>query len=494
MEQRYDLCIIGGGPAGYTAAVRALDFNKKVVVVEKNRLGGAGLHDGALSSKTLWELAKDVRNLQSGGRGYKVSAFDIDYQEVIQTMYAAVAQREGQLQHQFSKFERQIFPDDFRYIQGVARLLSSTKVLINKLGGESETIEADNILLATGSRPRYLPNIPIDEKIIVTSDGVGSFEHFPESLVILGAGVVGCEFAAIFSNFGKTKVFLIDKADTILPFEDTDITQLAASHLEQSGVVIHHNSSLHSMSIEDGRVKYVLNYVDGRQETHYAEKALVSIGRVSNIEDLGLAEVGVHVNERGAFKCDDTRTEVPNIYAAGDLTADICLANVAEMEGRHAVEKMFGGKMERLKYDNVSTIMFLHPEIAGVGMNEIQAQRANIPYRVATYSYEYISRAICMRNTNGLFKIIVTDDDEMRILGMRAIGVQASSSIEGVALLIALEKGIEELAELPHPHPAITEGVQECARMLLGRSIIKPNLFSNLRCSRNINGVYSDFC
>lgn len=492
--ESYDVCVIGGGPAGYAAAMRALDYKKSVIIIEKNRIGGAGLHDGALSSKTLWELSKDIRNLQQRGRGYEVSNFKVDYQEVIRTMYAAVFQRESQLLHQFQACEKMDDGTNFRLVRGTGRFESPNQICIEKEEEEPERIWAENVIVATGSRPRKLPSIPIDEKIIVTSDGISSFETFPESMVILGAGVIGCEFATIFSNFGKTKVYLIDKADTILPFEDPDITRIAAKHLEDAGVVIHHNSSLHSMTIENGRVKYILNYVDGRQETHYAEKALVSIGRVSNIEDIGFDKIGIKVNERGVFTCNDTQTEVPNVYAVGDITADICLANVAEMEGRHAIERIFGNKKEPLQYDNISTIMFTLPEIAGVGMNETHARRHNIPYRVATYSYEYIGRAICMRNTNGMFKIIVTDDEEMRILGMRAIGLHASSSIEGVALLIALKKGIRILADLTHPHPAITEGVQECARMLLGESIMKPNLFKNLRCGRTVNGVYSDLC
>jgi dihydrolipoamide dehydrogenase len=196
--------------------------------------------------------------------------------------------------------------------------------------------------MAVGSRPRYLPHIPIDEKIILTSDGVSSLPDFPRSIVILGAGVIGCEFATIFSNFGKTKVYLIDKEERILPFEDEDISHAVAANLEGNGVVIHRGSSLEKMSIVDGKVEYVLNFKDGRKETHTVEKALISVGRVSNCENLGLEAAGVVLNDRGCIDDEHTRSNVPNIYAVGDFTADISLVNVGELEGRHAVERMFG--------------------------------------------------------------------------------------------------------------------------------------------------------
>jgi dihydrolipoamide dehydrogenase len=345
-------------------------------------------------------------------------------------------------------------------------------------------------MLATGSRPRKLPNIPIDEKTIVTSDGIESFEEFPKSLVILGAWVIGCEYATIFSNFGKTKVYLIDKADRILPFEDEDLANMVASSFEKNGVTIHANASLVSMDIVDGQVEYVLKYKDGSQETFRVDKALLSIGRVPNTEDLGLEELGVKMDDRGYIIADDTQTTVPNIFAAGDITANIALVNVGEREGRHAVVRMFGPPVKPIVYRNISTIMFLNPEVAAVGMNEQDCAAQDRPIRVAKIDYSCIPRAIAMRKTQGFFKIIVTDDDEMRILGMRAVGEHASSAIQAVALLIYMNKGIRELADMIHPHPSIIEGIQECVRMLLGKSIFKSSVFKDkLKCYRCYRGV-----
>ena len=320
----------------------------------------------------------------------------------------------------------------------------------------------------------------------MTSDGISSLGEFPESLVILGAGVIGCEFATIFSNFNKTKVHVISKDERILPFEDPDLARVIEANLEANGVLIHRQSKLEKMEIVDGRVEYILEHPDGRKEVYHAEKALVSVGRIPNIENTGLRELDVELSAAGHIVDNDTQTSIANIYAVGDITADIALVNVGELEGRHAIEKIYGKPKRQMLYENISTIMFLNPEVAGVGMNEQQAQKAGLNYRC-------IPRAVAMRNTQGFFKILVTDDEQMKILGLRAVGEHASSAIQAVALLIATEKGIDELAELIHPHPSIIEGIQECIRMLLGKSIYKPYIFQQyLNCKHYRDGQYID--
>ncbi|MGY8953822.1 MAG: pyridine nucleotide-disulfide oxidoreductase, partial [Flavobacteriales bacterium] len=189
----------------------------------------------------------------------------------------------------------------------------------------------------------------------------------------------------------------------------------------------------------------------------------------------------------------ETQTSLENIYAVGDFTADIALVNIAEMEGRYAVERMYDAIDAPMSYDNISTIMFLNPEVAGVGKNESQCRKEGINYKMALMDYRFVNRAIAKRRCQGFFKLIVTDDDEMKIIGLRAVGDQASTTIESVALLIALKKGVRELANIIYPHPAITEGLQECARMLLGKSIVKPQVFNRqLKCYRFKDGRIED--
>ncbi|MTI25995.1 dihydrolipoyl dehydrogenase family protein, partial [Fulvivirga kasyanovii] len=403
----------------------------------------------------------------------------------------AVEERKSLLHEHMAMLSTSCFADLLTYKVGIAKLLTPNEVEIT---GENETeiVWADYIILATGSRPRKLPDIPIDEKIILTSDGIEQMDHFPESMVILGAGVIGCEFATIFSGFGKTKVHLIDKGDRILPFEDTDVVKVIERNMENNGVHIHRNSRLTRMDIVHGRVEYELEYDDGSHEIFNVEKALVSVGRVPNYEKLWENGVNIVLSKRG-IEDNETQTSVSNIYAVGDITADIALVNVGELEGRYAVEKIFGEPKRKLIYENISTIMFLNPEVAGVGLNEIQAAERGIAYKVVTLDYGCIPRAIAKRNTQGFIKLLVTNDEDMKILGMRVVGNHASSAIQAVALLISMDKGIDELAECVHPHPSITEGIQECVRMLLGKSMFKPDaLRGKLSCKTYTNGEYAD--
>jgi dihydrolipoamide dehydrogenase len=246
------------------------------------------------------------------------------------------------------------------------------------------------------------------------------------------------------------------------------------------------------MTIVNGRVEYELEYTDNTRQIFNVEKALVSVGRVPNLEELWDDKVGINTSKRG-IENNDTQTNISNIYAIGDLTADISLVNVGELEGRYAVERIFGKPDRKLVYENISTIMFLSPEVAGVGLNETQAKEKGMEYKVVTLEYSTISRAIAKRNTQGFIKLLVTNDNQMKILGMKVVGNHASSAIQAVAVLISMNKGIEELAECVHPHPSITEGIQECVRMLMGKSLLKPLALSGrLSCRRFVSGQYED--
>jgi dihydrolipoamide dehydrogenase len=483
--EKYDLVVIGGGPAGYAGAMRAIDFRKKVLLVEKNRVGGAGVFDGVLTSKTLWEYSMKMNTIRE-----TIPEFRPKFADVTKTVKEAVYERKTQMTVHLSLLENITENRLFYYERGRARLLGKNEVEITFDNGKKKIVWAEFILIATGSRPRYLPHIPIDEKIIVTSDGVKNFTEFPKSMVVLGAGVIGCEFATIFSNFGTTKVYLIDKADRILPFEDEDIAKTICDSLQQNGAVVHSGASLVRMEIKNGKVEYELQYKDKANEIITVDKALVSVGRIPNIEDLGLENAGIRLADRGGIWDDDTQTNVSNIYAAGDVTSEIALVNVGEREARHAVVRMFGPAIKPISYKNISSIMFLNPEVGAVGMSEQDCHKAGMPVKVVKLDYSVNARAIAMRKTKGFFKIIVTNDNGMRILGMRAVGEHASSAIQAVAYLVHTNQGIRELADMMHPHPSIIEGIQECLRMLLGKSIYKSSVFKDkLKCYLCENGV-----
>ena len=485
----FDVCVIGAGPAGYAAAMRAWDYGKRVCIVEKGPLGGAGIHNGALSSKTLWELSRDYQLALRRDRGFVAHRVEIDFAQVCHAVESAIAEKVGQLERQVEALERPLVgrQGSITHVRGTASFLDPHRVYVRGTDqGDDHVITAHHVVLATGSKPRELPGMPIDGQYIVSSDQLMRLDCFPRSLVIVGAGVVGCEFATIFANFGQTKVYLIDRADRILPFEDEDIAQVCTTRLEAKGVTIHHKCQLVDLKVVDGSVHYTIRHDTGGVETIVVERALISVGRVPNTQGLDVEKAGLCLTDRGHLEDDDTRTCVPHIHAVGDVTLDLALVSVAEIEGRRAADRMFGGDPDQpISYDNVPTIMFLDPEVAGVGLNEQQAQARRVPYRVAVYDYSLVNRAIAMRAASGFVKLLVSDDEEMRILGMRALGVHASTSIETVSLMISQGRSVRDLAELLHPHPAVTEGLQDCVRMLLGSSVMKPEVFrAELRISR----------
>lgn len=470
--------------------MRAIDLKKKVCLIERKKVGGTGIYNGALSSKTLWEVSEKVFDINETVVKRNDEKIELSWADVQQTMREAVFDRKIQYSAHIKLLQEESSQKLFSYERGTGKMLNNHEVEITDSKGEKKVIYTENIVIATGSRPRTIPNIKVDGEAIMTSDQIHDIKDYPKSLVILGAGVVGCEYATIFSNFGKTKVYMIDKANRILPFEDEDIAGLVARNLRDKGVTIHHDAELKRMETVDGEVEYEIEDKDGNIEVIRVEKALLSIGRIPNVENIGMEEAGVRMSKRGYhIGDDDTRTNVPNIYAVGDASGRIALVNMGELEGRHAIKKMFFPDSPPLSYTNVSTIMFLHPEVATVGMNEKQCMEKGLSVKVVKIDYSLIARAIAMRKTKGFFKIIVTDDDEMKILGMRAIGEHASSAIQAVALLIKMDKSVTELAELVHPHPSIIEGIQECVRMLLNKSVFKSAVFNDgLKCYRLANG------
>lgn len=463
--------------------MRAIDLGKSVALVEQAKVGGTGIYNGALASKTLWELSHRVATTNEVARDRGREPFRLSWDEVAKTLNEAQFERKYLYSCHMQMLA--VRPAEagprFRHFRGKAAFAGPHAVEVRR-EDLTTLVEADHFIIATGSRPRTLPTVPVDERRILSSDGIFSIRDFPKSIVIIGAGVIGCEFATIFSNFGATKVHLIDRAPRILPFEDEDVSGLVARNLERKGVVIHHQARLEHIAAEPDAVRYLLRYDDGNAEEVAVEKALLSVGRIPNVDFLGLERAGVDRDERGHVVLEGTISSQPHIHVVGDAMGANMLVNIGELEGRSAVERIWGALQGPLNQQQVSTIMFLEPEVAGVGLNEQDCRARNIAHRTARIDYSCLARAIAMRRTNGFFKLIVADNEEMSVLGMRAVGEHASSAIQAVALMMSTGMGIRQLADLVHPHPSIIEGVQECARMLLGTSIFKPEVLNDRMC------------
>lgn len=487
--EKFDLCVIGCGPGGLAGAMRALDLGKHVCIVEKAQVGGAGVMWGALASKTMWELSKDFAVANAKDRGYTVQNLEANYTLVRQAVLAAIREKQAHIRLQLKAFaaDRYDGPGSITFKRGNARIESRNRVVISRQSGKTVTIGTDNILICSGSKPRQLPHIPVDQCRILDSDGILRLKTFPKRMMIIGAGIVGCEYATIFSNYGQTEVLVVDHKERILPFEDEDVSDFVSQNLIQNGVTILHSSRLEKVETTQNGVTVFLADNKGNIRQESVDVLLLSIGRVPSTHDLGLENVGITPDERGFLVVTQDCRVGANIYAAGDITLHPALVNLAESEARHAVKRMFGDICEPQSYDNISTVMFFKPPVAAVGLNEKECREKKIAYKVGVYANALLPRAIAMRSTDGFVKIIISREEPYKILGMRAAGPQASNTIMTIAMLIDLDTRLEEALKTSHPHPTISEGIQECLRMLLGKSIYKPSVFPHLASIRTWN-------
>jgi len=479
--EKYDLCVIGCGPGGFAAAMRALDLGKHVCILEGGEIGGSGVMWGALAAKTMWELAKDYDIAAKVDRGYRASGLATDYQAVRNTVIQAVQEKQNQMLSQIETFAPQCWngPGSLTLKRGWGAFLSRDQVEVTDNDGHKEKISADFFLISTGSKPNDFPDIKVDQNRIINSDGILNFEKFPQRLMIIGAGISGCEYATIFSNFKQTKVYLVDREKQIIPFEDEDISRFVRDNLAQNNVDIFHSAGLKRIIKHKEHLELVLDFADGRSKVFEVDAALISIGRTPNLAGLSLDRAGIEPNAHGYLETDANCCIRDNIYAAGDVVRHPALVNLAEMESRYAVKYMFGLDQRPINYSNMSTVMFFKPQVAAVGLNEKMCRKKKFPYKVAYYSNALLSRAIAMRAVTGFVKIIVSDDEDQMILGMRAAGPQASNTIMSVAMLMDQGKGIKDALKTTHPHPTMSEGIQECLRLLLDKSIYKCRAFPN---------------
>ncbi|MDC1106847.1 NAD(P)/FAD-dependent oxidoreductase [Prolixibacteraceae bacterium] len=483
--EHFDLVVIGSGPAGFAAAMRAFDFNKKVAIIEAKHIGGAGVYNGALTSKTLWELSADFAIASAVNRGYRASHLTVDYKQVKKTVVKAAKTKQYQMLSQIETFD---FDKDnpekgsLTLYRGYGTFTDSHHITIDLLGeSEKISIQGDYFIVATGSRPRQHPVLVTDGKQIVNSDELLNLKKFPERMLIVGSGIIGCEFATIFSNFNRTEVHLLDRAHRVIPFEDTDVSDFVSEGLENNGVHIHHTANFRTVRKKQNSLDVVLDYEDGHSRVIEVDVILVSIGRIPNTDQIGLESTGIELSDKGYLevnnKCINDDISQCNIFAAGDVTGHKALYGVAEDQGRHIVEAIWGNVECPIDYSHLPTLMFFKPELASVGMNESQLQKRKIPYKAAYYSNTLVNRAIAMQSTNGFVKIMISDDGKNKILGMRAGGPQASAFITSFAYLLNENLTVEEVLKNTHPHPSVTEGIQECLRLLLGMSIYKPEVF-----------------
>ena len=482
--KEFDLVIVGSGPAGFSAAVRGVDFGMEVCLIEGGHLGGAGIMNGALTSKTMYELSLDYSIAARIDRGYRASGLTVDYKQVLNTIIQAAKEKQYQMRSEIETFIRNKKSKGYiELIKGMAEFVNPHTFLVKTKAGEKK-IKGRHILIATGSKPREYKGLNIDGTRIINSNHIFSLKEFPKRMLIIGSGIIGCEFATIFSNFKQTEVHLLDRANRVLPYEDDDVSDYVSQNLTRNGVTVHHTAHLRTINKRPDCLEVIMDYDDGHSKVLEVDVAFIAIGRESNLAMLKPENAGLEMTNRGTLTINSScqvliNGEPSHIYAAGDVSGHAQLYSVAELQGRKAVEKMVNKAGDPLDYSHMSTLMFFKPEVAAVGANEKMLQEKGIPYKVSFYSNKFINRAIAMRSTTGFIKILVSKDENQRILGMRASGPQASAYIVSVAHLINQGDSLREVLKIFYPHPSVAEGIQECLRTLGNRSIYKPEAFPN---------------
>jgi dihydrolipoamide dehydrogenase len=471
--RRFDLCVIGAGPAGIAGAMRAIDLGKRVLLVDGGPLGGAGIFDGALSSKTLWHLANDFARACRCDRGYDGRALVPAWPEVRAQVDAACREAQALIAQQLAALASPTASrGTVEHVRGRAAFVARDEIEVTSESGV-QRFAADRFLLAVGSSPRVPAGIAVDGVRVLTSDHIERLPALPRRLAIIGAGVVGCEYATIFASLGQTEVDLFDRQPRVLPFEDEDVSEVVADRFVEIGVHVHRKARIETVAVGGDEVEVTWLDEAGAPQRARFDRVLVATGRVPATASLGLEHAGVALDGGGGVSGDGTHTTARHVWAAGDVTPDLMLANLAELEARHAVEEMYGLDPPPLVHEAQSAIYFLSPEVAAVGLNEQMARARGIRYRAAIVRNTLNRRNLAMRATVGFVKLLARPDG--RLLGLRVVGPQAGTCIQGVALLIGQGGTLDAVDRCVHPHPAVTEGVLEAARLLLGTSLFKPD-------------------
>jgi dihydrolipoamide dehydrogenase len=463
-ESGFDLVIVGSGPGGYVAAIRASQLGMKVACVETEALGGVCLNIGCIPTKALLTSALLVNEIQ-GGEKHGIVAKDVtfDLGPAQERSRRVADQMRNGVGHLFKK-------NKITHVEGFGRLKGPGKVEVEGKDGNKTVYEAANIIIATGSRPRDLPTLKIDEDRIWSSTGALMQEKAPESLFIVGAGAIGMEFADVYASYGS-KVTLVEALDRILPLEDAEISKFMERIYKKRGIDIHTSARFEKAEISKDGVEVTFKDADGESHTQDVDYVLSAVGRVPNSADIGLDSAGVKVDERGFVVVDEQlRTNVEGIYAIGDVAGHQLLAHKASHEGIVCVEHIAGQGHHTVDYGNVPNCTYCHPEVASVGLTEDQAKEQGYDIQVAKFPWIGVGRAVAAGHTDGFVKI-VRDKKYSEILGAHIVGPSATELIAEFVLGRHLESTVEELEKAIHPHPTLSEGVAEAALAALGRPI-----------------------
>ena len=462
---KYDIAIIGSGPGGYVAAIRAGQLGQKTVVIEKDdKLGGTCLHVGCIPTKALLfdaEIYDYFKNAKE--YGIECKGFSVDW--------AAVQARKAKVVTKLSKGIEFLFKKNkVEWIRGTGRIAGPGKISVTDPKGVANEIAAKNIIVATGSEAKMMPGLEADGKIILTNKEILSLKEIPKSMLIIGAGAVGVEFASIFHRFGA-EVRVLEMLPHAVPLEDEEISTELEKAFRKQGIPVHTQTKVEKVTKTAKGVSVAITLPDGKQQTLEAETLLVAVGRAPNTQGIGLEKTRARL-DRGFVKTNCyMQTDEPGVYAIGDIVAaSPLLAHVGEMEGIVAVTHAVGQPAEPINYNQIPNCTYTEPEVASVGLTEKKAREAGHKVRVGKFPFAANSKASILGAREGFVKI-VSDEKYGEILGVHMIGPRVTEMIAEAVVAMRLEGTVDDLAHTIHPHPTLTEVVLEAAEGAHGMSI-----------------------
>ena len=462
-NERFDLIVIGSGPGGYVAAIRAAQLGLKTAVIEKYKLpGGTCLHWGCIPTKALLHSAEVLESARTaGGYGVKIAGAELDLPGVHKHRKKTVITNAKGVAFLFKK-------NGIQLIQGTGTLAGSGAVQVTPAEGDPFTVKAGKIILATGSVVREMPGMEFDGKSIISSDHALELDRIPETMLVLGAGAVGVEFASIYATFGS-KVTLVELLPNLVPLEDPDLGQELEKAFKKRKIDIHTGTRVQSVEKVDGGVK-VQAEKDGETVEMTAEVMLVAVGRLPVTSNLGLEGTGVVMD--GPFIQVDSmmQTGEPGVYAIGDIVKTQALAHVASHEGVIAAEHAAGGSPHPINYDKIPSCTYSSPEIASVGLSEQEAKDRGYDVAVGSFPFTANGKAKIIGDPRGFVKI-VSDRKYDEVLGVHIIGPHATELISEAIVAVNLEATTESLFHAVHAHPTLAEAMHEAALGVHGRSI-----------------------
>jgi dihydrolipoamide dehydrogenase len=475
MSEKFDVIVIGGGPGGYVAAIRAAQLGLKTACVDmfvgkdgRASPGGTCLNVGCIPSKALLDSSKHFHHLQHDYAAHGISVKDAQID--VPTM---IARKDEVVKKLTGGVSQLLKGNKVTFFHGKGQLQAGRQVQVTPLDdGDKQQIEADNVILASGSVPIEIPNVAFDGEFIVDNVGALNFDNVPETLGVIGAGVIGLELGSVWNRLGS-KVTLLEALPEFLALADKDVSKQAAREFKKQGLDVHLNTLVKSAEIKSGKVRVTVQDKTGESQQSF-DRLLVSVGRKPYTDGLLADACGVNLTERGQIEVDEqSKTTAPGVWAVGDCVRGPMLAHKASEEGV-AVAELIAGKPAHIHFDTVPWVVYTDPEIAWVGKTEQELEKAGVEYKTGSFPFAANGRALAGGQGTGLVKILAdTETDE--ILGIHIFGANASELIAECVVAMEFQGSSEDLARIIHAHPTLSEAVHEAALHLDGRAIHRGN-------------------